>query len=107
MQEGKHGTITDGVEEFIRMPAGCQRACFRLSISHDAANEQVRVVECRSVRMREGIAQLAAFVNRAGSFGRDMARNSPRERELLEQLLHPVFRLRDTRIEFACSTLQI
>ena len=45
------------------MPARCQRSSLRFAVADDAGNDQIGVVEGRSVGVREGVAELAAFVN--------------------------------------------
>ena len=57
--------------------------------------------------MREGVAELAAFVDGAGSFRRNVAGDAARERELLAQLLQAVHILADVRVNFAVCALQI
>ena len=57
--------------------------------------------------MRKRIAELAAFVDRARSLGRDVAGDAARERELPEQLSDAVFILGDARVELRVATFQI
>src|ERR671918_3212974 len=98
MEDGKHRTVGDGVQELVRMPARCQRTGFRLAISDDATNEQVRVVERGSVRVQERVSELASFVDRAGSLGGGMARDTTRERELSEEDPQALEVAGDTRV---------
>jgi len=72
--------------EFSPIPAaqtvigyGQEWTGFRFAVSDDAANEKVRIVECGNVSVGERISELTAFVDGAGSFGRDMTRNSARK----------------------------
>jgi hypothetical protein len=55
----------------------------------------------------QGVAEFAAFVDGAGSFGRDVTGNSTRKRKLLEEFLHALFVLRNVRIEFAVGSFEI
>ncbi len=70
------------------MPARRQRAGLRLAVADDAGHDETGIVERRAVRMREGIAELAALVDRARGLRGDVARHPARERELAEQLVH-------------------
>src|ERR1700688_469880 len=107
MQDGKHDAITRRVQKLVGMPTGGQRACFRFAITHHAADQQIWIVECGAVRVRNGVAELAAFVDGTWSFGSDMAGNSTRERKLLEQPPESVFRLRNAGIKLAVGAFQI
>src|ERR1700680_261666 len=107
MQDGKHSAITRGIQKFVGMPTGGQRACFRFAVTHHAADQQIWIVECGAVRVRNGVSELAAFVDRTWSFWSDMAGNSTRKRKLLEQPSESVFRLRNAGIKFAVSPFQI
>src|SRR6516162_5506101 len=76
------------VQEFVGMPARGERPSLRFAIADDAGNDQIGVVERCSVGMREGVAELAAFVNRTGRLRCNMAGDTTREGELGEQALH-------------------
>ena len=75
------------------MPAGRERAGLGFAVADDAADQQVGVVEGGAERVHQRVAELAAFMDRSGRLGRDMARNSAGERELAEQPLHARRRL--------------
>src|ERR1700688_5055711 len=107
MQDGQHSPVTRGIQKLIGMPTGGQRACFRFAVAHHTADQQIWIVKCGAVRMGDGVSELAALVDRTGSFGGDMAGNSARERKLLEQPSEPIFRLRNTGIKLAVSAFQI
>ena len=68
------------------MPGGGERTGFSLAVSYSDGNDEVRIVESGSVRMRDGIAQLAAFVNRTGCFRRAVRADPAGKRKLLEEL---------------------
>src|SRR5499427_1955183 len=89
------------------MPARRQRSGFRLAVTDDTSNDQVRVVEGRSVGVRDGVAELAALVYRTRRLRRHMAWDAARERELREQALHPLLVGRNIRIDFAVGPLEI
>ena len=107
MQDGKHGPIGDGVQEFVGMPGGGERASFRLSVADDACHDQGRVIEHGAESVAEGISQLAAFMDGAGAFGRDMAGNATRKRKLGEQFFKSRFILADMRVYFGVSPFQV
>ena len=73
------------------MPARRQRSGLRLAVADDAGDDQIGIVEGRAVGMREGIAEFAAFMDRARRLRRDVARDAAGERELREEALHALF----------------
>ena len=64
--------VRGGVEELVRVPARRERPRLGLAVADDTADEQVGVVERRPVGVREGVAELAAFVDRPRRLGRHM-----------------------------------
>ena len=89
------------------MPARGQRAGLGLAVAHDAGDDQVRVVERRAKGVAQAVAELAPLVDRAGRLGSDVAGDAARERELLEEFLHPRLVLGDVRVELAVGPLQV
>ena len=81
------------------MPTRRQRPGLRLAVADDAGDEQIGIVERRAERVDERVAELPALVDRARRLRRDVARNAAGKRELPEQLAHPLFVLRDIRIQ--------
>ena len=73
MKDRKNGTIACGIEKLVGVPTRGKRARFRLTIADDAGDDQIRIVESSAIGMEEGIAEFAAFMDRAGSFRRHMA----------------------------------
>ncbi len=106
MKNRNHRAVAHGVQELIRVPAGGERAGLRLAVADDAADEQIGVVERRAVGVQQRISQLAAFVDRAGSFRRDVAGDAAGKRELLEEPLHPLRILRDVGETLGVASLQ-
>jgi len=78
-----------------------------LAITNDARHDQVGIVEGGSVRVREGVAQLASLVYRAWGLRRHVAGNAAGERELGEQALHALLVLGHVRIDLAVGALQV
>ena len=89
------------------MPARGQRAGLRLSVTDDARDQQLGVVECGAECMRERIPELSAFVDRSWRLGRGMARDATRKRELTKELSHPLDVLTDLRIQLAVRPLEV
>src|SRR6185503_10803813 len=83
------------------------RPRFRFTVSHDAGDYQIWIVERRAVRVAQRVAQFAAFVNAAGCFRRNVARDAPWEAELLEQPSHSLRVLADIRIQLAVGAFEI
>src|SRR5690606_41234905 len=48
VQDGQHRAVRRRVEKLVRMPACGERSCFRLAVTDDAGNHEIRVVECRT-----------------------------------------------------------
>ncbi len=107
MEDGQNGAVASRIEEFVRMPASGEWAGFGFAVADDTADEQIGIVEGRAVGMGDGIAEFAAFVNRAGGFRRDMARDSSGKGKLLEEFAEAFFRLRNVRVEFAVGSFEI
>ena len=107
MQDRQDCAVANGIEEFIRVPARGQWAGFGFAIADHASGDEIRSVEHRPVRVRQRVTQLAAFMNRAWRFRRDMAGDAAREGELFEQPLHAFLVLRNVRIDFAVGAFQI
>src|SRR6266403_3044307 len=89
------------------MPTRRQRSALGLAISDDAAHEQIRIIECRTVSVRDRITKFAAFVNRSRRFRSDVAGNSAGKRELFEKMLQAFFILRNVWVDFAVSSFQV
>src|SRR5262249_62208948 len=79
------------VEKLVGMPTRGQGAGFRFAVADDTGNYQIRVVEGRSVGVRESVAELAAFVNRTGRLRCNVARDTAGGRELGEEAFHAFF----------------
>ena len=106
MQNRQHGAIGCRIEKLVRMPARCQRSGFGLAVTDDGRHDELGIVERGAVGVTEGVAELAAFVNRAWRLGRDVTRNAARKGELLEQLLHPFLVLRHVRVRLRVRSLE-
>ena len=107
MQNRKNCTVADRIQELIALPGGGKRAGLRLAVTNGNSGNQIRIIEYSSECMRNGIAELTALVDGAGSLRCAVRRNAARERELLEQLLHSVNILRDVRIDLAVGAVKV
>ena len=107
VEDRQHGTVKRRVEELVGVPGGRQRPGFRLAVADDAGHDKVRIVEGRAIGMRERVAKLAAFMDRAGHIGSRMAWDAARKRELPEELLHSGLIQLDIRIDLAVGALEI
>src|SRR5664279_3812293 len=99
MQDRQDRPVADRVEELGGVPGGGQWSGLGLAITDHARHDQVRVVESRAERVAQGIAELAALVDRAWRRRGDMAGDPTRERELGEQLLQAGLVLADIGID--------
>ena len=107
MQDRQHGAVGDRVEELVGMPGRRQRAGLRLAVADDAGDDKVRVVEGGPKGMAEGVAQLAALVDRAGAFRGDVAGNATGKGELEEQPCQSGLVPGDRRIDLAVGALEV
>ena len=107
MKDRKNRAVARGVQKFVGVPAGGQRAGFRLAVADDAGDDQIRIVEGRAIGVDQRIAQLAAFVNRAGRFRRYVTGNSVRPGELAKEPMQSVAAALDRRIALGVRAFQI
>ena len=107
VQDREHGAVARGVDELVGVPAGRERTGLGLAVAHDAAHEQVGVVEGRSVGVDERVAELAALVDRARRLRRDVAGDAAREGELPEQAAQPLLVGRHARVDLGVGALEV
>jgi hypothetical protein len=100
MKNRKYCAIARGIEELVGVPTGGEGTSFRLAVTDDATDDQIWIVEGRSIRMCQRIAKLAAFVNGAGGFRRYMTGNSIGPGKLTKQPVQAVPAALDGRIAF-------
>jgi hypothetical protein len=77
VQHGHHRPVLRRVQQLAHMPAGGQRPRLRLPVTDDAKRHQLRVIEHRTERMQQRIAQLTALVEGPRCFRRAMAGTPP------------------------------
>ena len=76
VQNRQHRAVPRRIEELVRVPARRQRARLRLTVADHAADDEIWIVERGAVRVRQRVAELATFVDRARCFRRRVARDA-------------------------------
>src|SRR5205823_1585286 len=94
-------------EEFVAVPARGQRPGFGFAVADDAGDDEIGIIESRSVGVGKGVAKLAAFMNGAGRLRRHVAGDAPRERELSEEAFEAFFILTDVRVDLAVGAFEV
>ncbi len=107
VEDRQHGAVRDGVQKFVGLPRGRERACLRFAVAHHAGDDQTGIVERGPESVAERVTQFAAFVNRPRRGWRNVAGDSTRERELREQFLNSGFVLSNIRINLAPCALKV
>ena len=107
MQNGQDRAVGGGVEELVALPGGGQRPGFGFAVADGDCRDQPGVVEHGPEGVGDAVAQLAAFVDGARRLGSAVAGYAAGEGELLEQLLHARFILRDVGIDLAVGAVHI
>ena len=107
VQDRQHRAVARRVDELVGVPARRQRPGLGLAVADDAADEQVGVVEGRSVGVDQRVAQLAALVDRARRLGRDVAGDAAGEGELAEQPPQALLVGRHARVDLAVGALEV
>ena len=107
MEDRQDRAVFRGIQKFVGVPAGGARSGFGFAVADDAGDDQIGIVVRRAVGVEQRVAELAAFVNRAGSFGRNVAGNSVGPGKLAEQALDAVVVALDVRIDFGVRAFEI
>ncbi len=102
------GAVARRVQELVRVPARrAEGAGLGLAVADDAEDDEPGIVKGGAERVREGVAELSAFVDAAGRLGGDVAGDAARERELLEEKGEAFGVLRDVRVNLAVRALEV
>src|ERR1051325_5553366 len=80
---------------------------FGFAISHNTTDQQIWIIESRTVGMQERIAELSTFVNGAGGFRRCVAGDPAGPGELRKQALHSLGILSNSRIKLGVGTFEV
>ena len=107
VEDRQDGAVRPRVEELVRVPARRERAGLGLAVADDARDQQLGVVEGRPERVGERVAELAAFVDRAGRLRRGVAGDAARERELPEEPPQPFLVPADLGVELAVGAFEV
>ena len=107
VQDRQHHPVRGGVEELVAVPRGRQRPGLRLPVTDHTGDQQIRVVERGPVGVHQGVAQLAALVDRPRRV-RGRVRGDPAgEGELPEQRPQPLLGAVDARVAFGVGAVQV
>ena len=106
-EDGQHGSVGDGVEEFVGVPGGGQRRGLRLAVAHHAGGDEAGVVHDGAEGVGQGVAQFPALIDGAGGLRPSVAGDAAREGELAEQPLHAGGVLADVGVYLAVRAVQI
>ena len=63
VKDRQNHPVSRRIEELVGMPTRRQWSGFRLAVADDTGNDQIGIVEGRSIGVREGVAELTALVN--------------------------------------------
>jgi hypothetical protein len=107
VQDREHSAVADRIQELVRVPRGRERTRFGFTITDHARHDGVGMIERHPVGMGQAVAEFAAFVNRAWRFRCDMAADVTGERELLEELPHPLKVFALVRIDLGVGAFEI
>src|SRR5450432_2311531 len=89
------------------MPGRRQWAGLRLAVTNDTRHDQLRIVEHRTERMTQRIAELASLMDRTRTLRRCVARDPAGERKLQKQFAKSGFVLTDVRIDLAVGAFEV
>src|ERR1700682_6329333 len=89
------------------MPGGRKRAGLFLPTAHRYCDDEIGIVECCSVRVRDGVPKFAAFMNGTGRLRCAVRTYSSGKRELPEEFEHARFVAALIRIDFGVMTFEI
>jgi hypothetical protein len=106
MQDRQHRSIRHRIEKLIGMPGSRHWTGLSLAIPNNAGDDEVWIVERRTICVRERVAEFATFMDRARSLRRRMARDTAWKTELLKQALHADRVGRNKRINFGIGSLK-
>src|SRR5436190_13323624 len=98
MQDGQHGSIAFGIQEFVGMPACGECARLGFPITDNAGYDEIGIVESGAIGMRERIPEFSSLVDRTGRFRRNMAGDAIGPGELAKQSLQSVPTALDIRV---------
>ena len=107
VEDRQHGAVAGRVEEAHPLPGALQRPGLRLAVADHAGDQQVWVVEGGAEGVDEGVAELAALVDRARRRHADVAGDPARGRELADQAQQPRLVGGDLGVELRVGALEV
>lgn len=107
VQHWQHGSIADGIQEFVRMPGGRKRTSLCLPIAYRDCDDEIGIIECCSVRVRDGVTKFAAFVDGTGVLRCAVRTYASRKRKLPEEFEHARFVAALIRINLGVVAFEI
>ncbi len=107
MEDGEHRSVASGVQEPNALPRRRERAGLRLAVAHDRRHDEARVVERRAESVSQDVAELSAFMDGAGGWDADVARNASGRREAAEEAAEAGDVARDLGIDLGVGPLEI
>ena len=106
VEDRQHRPVAAGVEEGGQPPRRGQRTGLGLAVADDAGDDEVGVVERRTRRVGERVAELAALVDAPRRLHADVAGHPARRRELAEQRADAVGVVGDVRVDLGVGALE-
>ena len=107
MEDGKHHAVLSGVHELVGMPTRRQRTGLGFAVADHSDHQQIGIVERGAVGVRQGVAEFAALVDRAGCLRGDMRGNATGEGELSEQPPHAFGVLGDVGVGLGVGPVEV
>ncbi len=107
MEYRQNGPVANRIQELVGVPGSRERTSLGLAIADYDGDDEIGIVERRSISVGKRVAKFAAFVNRAGRLWRAVRADSARKGKLLEELEHARFIAALVRINFGIVTLEI
>ena len=104
---GSTAPSVTGLRNLLECQLVGERAGFGFAVADDAGDDEIGIVECGAVGVHERVAELAAFVDGAGSFGGDVAGDAIGPAELAEEALDAVAILLDVGVDLGVGAFKI
>jgi hypothetical protein len=107
MQDRQHGAVADRIQELVGMPRRREGSCLRFTVPHHHRDEEIGVIEGRSERVRDAVAELTTLVDGARRLRRAVAADAAGERELLEERGHPLLVFTLVRVNLRVRAFEV
>ena len=107
VQDRQHRPVARRVEEAHPLPGALKRRGLRLAVADHTGYEEVGIVKGGAEGVNEGIAQLAALVDRPGGWDADVTGNPTGRRELTHQVQQPGLVHRGLGVELGVGALEV